>query len=375
MVPGPTIGLNLLFLAPGDTGGMEIYARRLVPELVRAWPEARFVAFCGTELAGEQWDGVRMVRLPVSAATRWARTAAEQVLLPGAVRRARIDLLHSPANTMPVWAPARTVTTIHDLIHAHVPETHQGVLAHGLAALVKLSVRRADHLIAVSAATKSDLVVLLGADPARIDVVPNGPGIDPSGEPTSEAELRARHDLGDAPLVLSVSAKRPHKNLARLIEALAGLDGDPAPVLVVPGYANPHEEELRAVAARLGIADRVRFTGWTSDADLEGLYAAADVMAFPSLAEGFGLPVLEAMRRGVPVACSNTTSLPEVAGDAALLFDPRSVEEIRDALARLLRDEALRSDLAERGRRRAAEFSWRRTAEGTIATYKQVLGA
>ena len=376
MPPEPVIGLNLTFLAPGDTGGMEVHARSLVPELVRAWPAARFVGFCASELAGERWDGVDLRPLRLSARTRWARTAGEQTLLPAAARAAGVDLLHSPANTMPAWSPGRSVTTIHDVIHARFPETHSGARARGLAALVRLSVRRADRLIAISHATKRDLVEHLGADPGRVDVVPNGPGIDPVARPTPEAQLRARLGLGDAPVVLSVSAKRPHKNLARLIEALAGLTGragEPAPVLVVPGYANPHEAELREVAARHGVGDRVRFTGWTDDADLEGLYATASVMAFPSLMEGFGLPVLEARRRGVPVACSATTALPEVAGDAALLFDPESVEEIRDAVARLLADGALRAELAERGRRRAELFSWRRAAEGTVASYRRAL--
>ena len=368
----PTIGLNLLFLAPGETGGMEVYARALLPELARAWPEASFVAFCGRELAGERFEGVRLMTLPASARTRWSRTAAEQTLLPAAAKRAGVDLLHSLANTMPGVPLTRSVTTIHDVIHAKFPETHQGVLGRGLAALVQLSVRRADRLITDSIATRDDLVALLGADASRIDVVPCGPGIGDVGEPTPEEELRERLDLGDAPLVLSVSAKRPHKNLARLIEAIAQLEGDP--ILVVPGYPNAHEEELRALAARLGIADRVRFTGWTSEADLEGLYRSARLMAFPSLMEGFGLPVLEAMRRGTPVACSNTSSLPEVAGDAALLFDPESVPEIRDRVRRLLVDEDLRWDLSVRGKHQAENFSWRRAAEETVAVYRSVLG-
>jgi glycosyltransferase involved in cell wall biosynthesis len=242
-----------------------------------------------------------------------------------------------------------------------------------MALLARLSARRATRLVAISEATRRDLVELVAADPARIDVVPSGPGIAPVAAPTPEAELRARLQLGSAPVVLSVSAKRPHKNLARLIRAVAGSRARPAPVLVVPGYANPHEEELRALAASLGVTDRVRFTGWTSDADLEGLYAAATLMAFPSLAEGFGLPVLEAMRRGVPVACSNATSLPEVAGDAALLFDPESEEAMREAIDRLLGDAALRGELAERGRSQAAGFSWERTARGTVASYRHAL--
>jgi glycosyltransferase involved in cell wall biosynthesis len=375
------VGLNLLYLAPGETGGMEVYARALVPELLAAAPDAEFVAFCGSELYAEMrerpWaEGLRVVGLPgVSSRTRLARSAAEQSVLPAAAVRARLDVLHSLANTMPGAYPGRTVTTVHDLIHLRFPETHAGLLGHGMAALARLSVLRSDRLVADSQATATDLVELLGADRRRVDVVPLGPGFDEAADPTPEADLRARLELGDRPIVLSVSAKRPHKNLMRLVETMAGLPPDRDAVLVIPGYANPHEDELRARAAELGAADRVRFTGWTSEADLEGLYGAATLVAFPSLAEGFGLPVLEAMRRGVPVACSDASSLPEVAGDAALLFDPGSLDAMRTAVDRLLTDPELRADLATRGRAQAARFSWRRAAQETVASYRRALGA
>jgi glycosyltransferase involved in cell wall biosynthesis len=165
--------------------------------------------------------------------------------------------------------------------------------------------------------------------------------------------------------VLAVSARRPHKNLSRLIEAMRGINA----TLVLPGYPTAFDEELEAEAQGAPVV----FAGWVSDGDLEGLYAAATCMVFPSLAEGFGLPVLEAMRRGVPVACSSTTALGEVAGDAALTFDPESVEAIRSAVRTLLDDPAERARLIERGRARAAEFSWAAAAEGTVASYRRAL--
>jgi len=168
--------------------------------------------------------------------------------------------------------------------------------------------------------------------------------------------------------VLSVSARRGHKNLERLVDAMLRLEV-PAR-LVLPGY--PSERDA-ALAARGG--DRVRILGWVSGADLEGLYAASACLAFPSLAEGFGLPVLEAMRRGLPVACADATSLPEVAGDAALLFDPTDVDAIAAAIERLLTDDELRADLVQRGHAQAAEFSWERTARATLAAYDAALKA
>lgn len=356
------VGLDLLYLVPGDTGGTETYARRLVPAL----SGVELVAFVAAELADEHpWD-VETVRLPVSGGGRAWRSLAQQTLLPAAARRAGVDVLHSLANTAPAVGRAARVVTIHDLIHRRFPETHAGVLGRGLGALVRLAASRADRVITLSEAARADIVELLGVGADRVDVVPNGPGLDPVSEPTPESELRERLGLGEGPIVLSVSAKRPHKNLARLIDAAARLD--PPPALVLPGYPTAHEAELRERAG-----PEVRFLDWVSDADLEGLYRAATCLAFPSLAEGFGLPVLEAMRRGLPVACSNATSLPEVAGDAALLFDPLSVDAIADALRRLLADPGLRAELARRGVEQAERFSWEAAAEGTVRSYERAL--
>jgi glycosyltransferase involved in cell wall biosynthesis len=204
-------------------------------------------------------------------------------------------------------------------------------------------------------------------------VVPLATTVPRHGDATAESELRARLDVGERPLVLSLSAKRPHKNLTRLLRALAELEPARRPALVVPGYPTPHERELRRLAAALGIADLVRFPDWLPARDLEGLYRAAACMVFPSLYEGFGLPVLEALARGVPVACSDRSSLPEVAGDAALLFDPEDVGAIRAAMERLLGEPRLAERLRAAGRERAARFTWERTAELTVASYRRAL--
>ena len=209
---------------------------------------------------------------------------------------------------------------------------------------------------------------------AKIDVVPLGLGMRPAPAPTGAAELRRRLALGDGPVVLSVAAALPHKNLDRLIRAFAALgDGDAR--LAMVGHAGRETERLRTVAGECGVGDRVRFTGWVSDADLEGLYGLAAAFVYPSLHEGFGMPVLEAMRRGVPTAAADATSLPEVAGDAALMFDPRSVEAIAGAMRRLLDDGALAEDLARRGPPRAARFGWDRTAAAAWESYGRALGA
>jgi glycosyltransferase involved in cell wall biosynthesis len=302
---------------------------------------------------------------------QWVR--GEQLHLPRLARRARVDLLHSLASTAPLRGRFVRVVTIHDLIYKLHPEAHQGVRTLGMRVLVRLAARRSRRVIAVSRSTGDDLVRHLRVPADKIDVVHQGLGVAPRARPLPEAEIRARHGLGDRPVALAVSAKRPHKNLARLLEAVALLPAGRRPLLVLPGYPTWHEEELREKASHLGLAQDVRFLGWVEGAELEGLYAAAACFVFPSLYEGFGLPVLEAMRRGVPVACSDRASLPEVAGDAALLFDPGSAEAIAAAVSRLLSDRDLADDLRERGRRRAARFSWEATARGVLASYERAL--
>ena len=192
-------------------------------------------------------------------------------------------------------------------------------------------------------------------------------------DPTPPERLREQLQLGEAPVLLSVNAGLAHKNLNRLLRAVPLIDGGRAPVLVLAGRAGPDRARLQALTAQLGIERSVRMTGWLDDRDLEGLYRLADAFVYPSLHEGFGLPVLEAMRRGVPVACASTTSLPEVAGDAAILFDPHDVEAIADAAGRLLDDRALSAELVRRGRERAGTYSWERSARAVLDSYDRAL--
>jgi glycosyltransferase involved in cell wall biosynthesis len=370
------IGLNLVFLVPGHTGGMEVAARELLPALVDAAPGTRFTALINREAAeadGPWHDVMDSVTVPVHATNRVEWVRGEQVLLPRLARRAGVDLVHSLGSTGPATGRFKRVVTIHDLIYKRFPEAHFGLRALGMQLLVPLAARRSDRVIADSGSTRDDIVELLKIPSSRVDVVPLA-ARPPRSAPTPEGELRARFDLGDRRLVLSTSAKRPHKNLERLLQAHALLAA-PRPLLVLPGYPTEHEDELREQAATLGIADDVCFLGWMEDADLEGLLAAAACVAFPSLYEGFGLPVLEAMMRGVPVVCSARSSLAEVAGDAALLVDPEDPAAISAAVARVLAEPELAADLVRRGHDQAARFTWRATAEGCLATYERTLSA
>jgi glycosyltransferase involved in cell wall biosynthesis len=366
------IGLNLVFLTPGEQGGMETYARELIPELIAAGSEHRFTAFINRDAAaGGPWrELTASVVVPVSARNRVQWVRGEQQLLPPLARRAGVDLLHSFASTAPAWGAFARVVTIHDLIYRTLPESHPGLRSLGMRLLVPLAAHRSSRIIADSQATASDLRTYLHVAAERIDVIPLGIGTR-RVKAMAEAELRGRLEAGGRPIVLSVSAKAAHKNLLRLIGALAAIPAAERPLLVLPGYPTPHEADLRARARALGIEADVRFLGWVSAAELEALYAAARCVVLPTLAEGFGLPVLEAMARGVAVACSDIPVLRELAGDGALWFDPRSESQIGGAIRRLLDDTVLADRLATEGPRRAERFTWRRAAEQTLESYRR----
>ncbi len=379
-VPPPHIGLNLIFLVPGETGGMEVAARELIPALLDEAPGGmRFTAFINREAAAAK-DGpwgelLPAVTVPVNARNRVQWVLGEQALLPPAAMRAGVDLVHSLASTAPLWGRFRRVVTVHDLIYARFPEAHAGIRDKGMKVLVPQAARRSDRVIADSQSTRDDLVGMLGVRADLIDVVPLGLGAVRRTAPMQEREVRARFDLGERRVLLSLSAKRPHKNLLALIDALARIPSEGRPVLVLPGYPTAHEAELRERAVSEGVADDVRFPAWVSAEELEGLWGLAEAFVFPSLYEGFGLPVLEAMARGVPVACSNASSLPEIAGDAALLFDPCEEHAIAAAIQTLLsRDDAARARARARGLDRAAQFTWERAARATLASYRRTLG-
>lgn len=371
------VGLNLIFLTPGQTGGMEVYARELIPALVQEAPEVSFTAFVNREAAAAEdapWGQlIRSLTVPVNARSRPQWVLGEQGPLPLQAARAGVQLLHSLGSTAPAWGSFRRVVTVHDLIYARFPEAHGGLAAKGMKVLVPLGVRRSHRVIADSQSTKNDLMQLCRADERRIDVVPLGLGAAERAQPLGEAELRERLRLGSKRVLLTLSAKRPHKNLLALIGALARIPAERRPTLIMPGYPTWHERELRQRTEALGLADDVLMLDWISAPELEGLWKLADAFVYPSLYEGFGLPVLEAMARGVPVACSNASSLPEVAGDAALLFDPCSEDQIASAVQRLLGDEGLAQRFAQAGIAQAARFTWKSTAKLTLAVYERAL--
>ncbi len=365
------IGLNLTFLAE-DSGGSATYAEGLIGGLRLVRPDAAVTAWVGRDSPTPPWlKDVEVIRLPVKGVGGIAHYAWDLAAMVTQARRRHLDVLHGLAYVAPPVHPGLpVVVTILDTTWKRYPATMdwKGRLVFG--ALSPVLGRTADRVIAISEAGRQDLVDDLGIRRDRIDVTPLA--VDPVVAATADPTLRDRLGLGPEPVVLCVSQKRAHKNLEAAIEAMAHLRV-PAQ-LVLPGSPTEYETHLREVAAACDVSDRVRFCGWVSDADLDGLYRLADALVFPSLMEGFGLPILEAMARGLPVACSNVSALPEVAQDAALLFDPHDAAGIAAALTRLLSEPELCSRLVTAGHARASEFTWERTATATLASYERAIG-
>ena len=319
-----------------EAGGAGRYALELVPGLLEVDPSLRLTVFVNRDapaaLADAPWASeVQWVRLPTRFSNRTHLPGQAFALPLVAAARRRLDVVHSLANGgPPLTIGAHRVVTLLDLIWLHQRE------AWGTPA----AVRTMALLTRISARTADRVITHLGLRPRRHREQLRAR----AGEGGRDAARRA--DPGEAaaaalddapPVVLCVAQKRPYKNLGSLIRAVAQLPEE-RPTLVLPGAPTEHEAELRALADRLGVTDQVRFPAWVSDEELETLYAEATCFVLPSLIEGFGLPVLEAMARGVPVACSDRPALPEVAGDAALLFDPTDQAAVTDAVRRLIRD-------------------------------------
>jgi glycosyltransferase involved in cell wall biosynthesis len=350
------IGVNALYLIPGGVGGTEIYLRRLLTALASIDRENEYFVFTnretGTDLVPRQAN-FHWKPQAVRASFRPARILWEQTVM--AAGAARLDVLFNPGFTSPVLAPCACVTVFHDLQHANHPEYFRWFDLPFWKLLLWASAHRARRLIAVSEATRADLVRVYGLPADRIDVVLHGV------EPEFFALDRSRTE----PFVLCVSTLHPHKNLGRLIRAYARRKREWR--LTIAGMRGFFAEALDKLIRELGVGDSVELTGWIPREELLRLYARAEAFVYPSTFEGFGMPVLEAMAAGIPVACSDIPPLREVAGDTALFFDPLNEDAIAGALDRITTDAGLRARLTEAGPERAREFTWERAARESLA--------
>jgi glycosyltransferase involved in cell wall biosynthesis len=365
--------LNALYLAPGVSGGPETYLRGLAPALAARFPELELTVATtrsgAATLRADGWEQfAHVLELPCEDGERLRRQWAEQVLLPRSVRRSGAQLLHSLASLAPVYAGACAVVTLHDVTFLLRP-TFGRVTTWGMGLLVKAAARRADALITGSLAARDEICGVLGVAPEAFTVVHHGVRQDREATPAASAQVRERFGLIGRRVVLCVAAKRPHKNQELLVRAAASLDPDVA--IVLAGHAEPYEDELRALALRLGLEDRVRFVGYVTDAELEGLWNIADCAAFPTLGEGFGIPVIEALAHGVPVAASDIPVLREIGGGLPRYFDPHDPADAAEAIERAMRDE----ETARLGPAHAAQFTWDAAAEATFEVYERAFAS
>ncbi|HEY7033362.1 MAG TPA: glycosyltransferase family 1 protein [Thermomicrobiales bacterium] len=372
------VGINALLLSNRSgyrRSGIGRYLDRLLGALPAALGDDQLVAYAGRGVDPPHPSLTRSWRRAWVPSDRPPlRIAWEQTALPVAARRDRLDVFHGTMNVLPRSLPCPAVVTVHDLAFLRWPDQVPARRYRYLSVGLKAATKRAARIIAVSASTKSDLVELLAVDPSRITVTHLG--VDARFRPPGAEERRAlldRHRLV-RPYLLAVGNLEPRKNLPALLRAFARLAPDIPHDLVLIGAEGWLTGEIHATLAALRLGGRVRMTGFVDDDELPVWYGAADLFVYPSRYEGFGLPVVEAMACGTPVVTSNVSSLPEIGGDAALLVDPADEASIADGVRRVLTDPAFAGDLRRRGRHRAAEFTWERTAAQTVAVYREVAG-
>jgi glycosyltransferase involved in cell wall biosynthesis len=302
---------------------------------------------------------------------------AEQLRVPAALWRERPDLVHVPHYVVPTAVPGPVVVTVHDVIQLFYPPRARPRLATlYLRVVLRSALRRARRVITVSRNSRRDLINLFGAVPERLVVVPNGVDQDLGARPPGELLDAVKEEYGlKAPLALVVANDKPHKNLDLTLRAYhlaRRVHGLPGQLVLVGGVGNDHELAHRV--RRLGISDSVRCVGRIPQQHLHALYHMSAVLVHAALYEGFGLPILEAMRAGLPVVTSNVGAMREIGEGAARLVNPLDVNEVAAALQRVLVDDPLRRRMVEAGRRRADTLSWDRTVDGTVDTYRQALG-
>ena len=288
-----------------------------------------------------------------------------------------VDVFHATEHLLPPLKKAKTVFTLHDLVFKLFPEYHLPLNHWFLTSAMPHFLRRADAIIAVSECTKRDAIQFYNVPPEKISVIYEGvnPTLKPITDPSCIAEARVRY-ARNKPFLLFLGTIEPRKNIPALVDALQILRGRGLPHrLLIAGRKGWLFEGVFDHVRRTGMETQVDFLDYVADQDLPALFAACDAFVFPSLYEGFGLTPLEAMACGAPVVCSNTSSLPEVVGDAALLVNPRDVGEIAAAVERVVTDAALRNELRAKGFAQAAKFSWERAARETLAVYQSTVNA
>lgn len=365
------IGIDASRAVSPHPTGTEIYSQRLIQALLALESPHRFRLYFRASPPPDLFPGAELRVLRMPRLWTHGRLSLEMAVRPP-------DLLFVPAHVLPPVRPPLTLVTVHDLGYLRFPHAHPPLQRLYLDLSTRWNARVATHVLADSEATKADLVARYGTRAERITVAYPGydEGLSPVRDPAAIAAIRRRYSI-EGEYFLHLGTLQPRKNLSRLIAAFSRLlsktDG-PHPELVLAGRPGWMYGELFEQARRLGIADRVRFIGYVPEGDKPPLLSGAVALVFPSLYEGFGLPVLEAQACGCPVICSRASSLPEVAGEGAVLVDPQDTAGWTKAMARLWAEPSLRAELAERGFANLRRFSWQRCAETVLDVIGRLTG-
>jgi glycosyltransferase involved in cell wall biosynthesis len=356
------IGVNALYLIPGGVGGTEIYLRALLQALAAIDPVNRYFVFTNRETGADLVpEAPNFTHMPqgVPATFRPARLLWEQTALPLAAAHLRLDAMLNPGFTAPFFSPCPQATVFHDMQHERHPEYFRWFDLPFWQFFLHWSAKRSQRLIAVSDATAADVLRFYpGIAKQKVAVIPHG--VDPEF-------ARVRERRRPEKFLLAASTLHPHKNLDGLLRAFAIFRRThPEFRLIVCGMHGFFTGPLHDLRRQLGLEQGVEFPGWIPREQVYDLFARAWAFVYPSRFEGFGLPILEALAAGLPMACSNIEPLSSLAGGAAIKFEPASPEKMAAAIESVVTDDALRARLAADGPRQAAKYSWERAARATL---------
>jgi glycosyltransferase involved in cell wall biosynthesis len=363
------VGINLLYLIPGIVGGTETYAAGLLRGLAQVASDDEFFIFVNRAAAG--WplpasSNFTRVVCPITGFNRVERYLYEQIGLPLLLRRYGVDIVHSLGYVGPVFTPCPSVLTVHDANFVDVssmPAWRRTVLR----VFVTLAAKRARVVITVSDFSKRRILETLRLPASKITVIHEAPLVE-GGLVLDWSEIKGLYGIRE-PYLIAFGGKAVHKNVITLIKAFAVLGQEFEHSLVLIGHLSP-DVDLTAIEKDCRLRDRVCATGYIPRAHIWPLLSHAEIFVFPSMYEGFGLPVLEAQRAGVPVVCSSAGALPEIAGDGAIYFNPQSMENLVQVIRRVLLSSEMRNALVRKGKENLKRFSWQEAAQQTVAIYR-----
>ncbi|MDJ0324905.1 glycosyltransferase family 1 protein [Cryobacterium sp. PH31-AA6] len=362
----PKVLVDLLSYT-GTKGGMETYARELYRAIGKADTEFEFVGLASKEgfKLDQSWFPGEVIDSGISGENRFLWAFGELIMVTSWAKRIGADLIHSPATLGTMRRAVPSVITMHDMLYWSRPDLMStGMYTGPVKWMERRGSKAATRILTISDVSRDEILTYLKVDPSRLDVVPLSGTASPSAD-------RSKHEPHAQGMLLATGNRRPHKNWAGLIRALPFVNEEIRPRVVITG-SHGHDP-LLAIVEELDLQEWVELKSWVSTEELEELYSHATAMVMPSFCDGFSLPALEAMMAGVPVLLSDIPVYREVAQDAALYFEPTDPESIARTITQALTDHELMNALVARGHERAKVFSWEKTANGTLATFRKAL--